>query len=152
MPFAGLQPGVTPLSSTGATGQSAQFATGYNPPPSANITPPPARKRARRGLWIVLVVLLVLVVVGGSLGAYFAFFSKGTAALPPASTVIGHAYFASSGLLSANEESNQGIADQIQIKLDNITPPQQGMSYYAWLVNDRTQQWNPLALGRSAHL
>jgi len=92
-------------------------------------------------------VLLVLVLAGSSLGAYFAFFSKSNTPAPTASSTVGHAYFGSSGLLSANPESNQGITDQIQVKMDNIPPPQAGMAYYVWLVNDKTQQWSPLALG-----
>jgi hypothetical protein len=63
------------------------------------------------------------------------------------SSIVGHAYFASSGLLSANLESNQGITDQVQIRLNNISPPQTGMSYYAWLLNDTTKEWNPVFLG-----
>jgi hypothetical protein len=49
--------------------------------------------------------------------------------------------------LSSNPESNQGITDEVQVKLNDVSPPPNGMSYYAWLVNDKTQQWNPLYLG-----
>ena len=153
-PFTGLQSGVTPGAAAYTQEQAAQHSpAGIYPsapastpviPPSPPSPPSPAR---RRGLWIALIVLLVLVVVGSSLGAYFVFFAKGGSPNAAASSIVGHAYFASSGLLSSNPESNQGITDQVQVKLDNIPPPQTGMNYYAWLINDKTKEWNPLYLG-----
>ena len=47
----------------------------------------------------------------------------------------GQAYFLSSGQLDPG--SAQGIADQLQIQLNNIPDPQAGKSYYAWLLADR---------------
>jgi len=148
----GLVGSLTPIPY--APGQSAQSsASGYStsPPASSPAAPPlqspPGRKPRRRGLWIALSILLLLVVVGSSLGAYFAFFSKSNPATTTAPLIVGHAYFVSSGLLSSNPESNQGITDEVQVRIDNIQPPQEGMSYYAWLLNDITQQWNPIALG-----
>ncbi len=130
---------------TFAPGQSAQSfpATSYAQPP----VPPASQKPRKQGLWIVLAALLILALIGSGLGAYFAFFSKGSP--PPATTslTVGHAYFVSSGLLSSTLESSQGITDQLQVKLDNIPPPQAGMSYYAWLLNDKTKDWNPIFLG-----
>lgn len=98
----------------------------------------------RRGLLIALAALLILALVGSVLGAYFAFFSKGTA--PVAPTIVGHAYFASSGLLSP--DSKQGITDQLQINLENIPPPQPGKSYYAWLLNDITVEFKAIFVGQ----
>jgi hypothetical protein len=104
------------------------------------------RKPRRSLLWIALVALLLLVLVGSSLGAYFAFFAKGTASSTP--LMVGHAYFVSSGLLSSNPGSNQGITDQLQIKLENIPPPQSGKDYYAWLLNDITLDSKAIPLGQ----
>jgi serine/threonine protein kinase len=152
-PFGGPRPvgAITPTVATSSPGQSAQSlpTVPYQQPPGQPPTAPPARRPRRRGLWVALIVLLVLVVAGSSLGAYFAFFSKGGSQGPVTtnSSIVGHAYFASSGLLSANLESNQGITDQVQIRLNNISPPQTGMSYYAWLLNDTTKEWNPVFLG-----
>ncbi len=145
-PFTGLQPGasLTPVTSTYSPGQAGQSTPTGNYPPSP--APPAARRPRRQGLWISLIVLLILVVIGSSLGAYLILSAK-TPAATSTPSIVGHAYFVSSGLLSANPESNQGITDQVQVKLDNIPPPQAGMSYYAWLLNDKTQQWNPIALG-----
>jgi eukaryotic-like serine/threonine-protein kinase len=146
-PFAGLQTGSTPASPT--YGQSTPgFPTApYTQPTPQPPAAPPSRKPRRRGLWIALSALLVLVVVASGLGAYFAFFSKSTPPATSTSSILGHAYFASSGLLSSNPGSNQGITDELQVKLDNIPLPQAGMSYYAWLLNDKTQVWNPIYLG-----
>lgn len=117
-------------------------------PPVPTPAAPPSQKPRRRALWIISSALLVLVVIGSVLGAYFTFFSKST---PPAATapgIVGYAYFVSSGLLSANPASNQGITDQLQVSLTHIPPPPQGKSYYAWLLNDRTLEWNPIRLGQ----
>jgi hypothetical protein len=88
------------------------------------------------------------VLVGSSLGAYFTFFSKGAPSKTTTPTLVGHAYFVSSGLLSANQGSNQGITDQLQISLKNIPPPPQGKGYYAWLLNNRSLDWKPINLGQ----
>ncbi len=58
------------------------------------------------------------------------------------------AYFVSSGLLSANPQSSQGITDQLVIELNNIPSPPPDKSYYAWLLNDRFLEWNPIPLGK----
>ena len=144
-PYQAVQPGgpITPMPPTFAPGQSAQSfpATSYAQPP----VPPASQKPRKRGLWIALAALLILALIGSSLGAYFAFFSKGS---PPAtSLLVGHAYFVSSGLLSSTPGSNQGITDQLQIKLEKIPSPQPGKSYYAWLLNDRKLDWKPILLG-----
>ncbi len=136
-PYAAAQPG--------GPAQSLP-ATSYAQPPAM----PPSRKPARRTLWIVLAALLILALVGSGLGAYFAFFAKSATPPPPVSTssIVGHAYFVSSGLLSADINSNQGITDQLQIKLSNVSTPPPGKSYYAWLLNNSTLPWQPIPLGQ----
>jgi eukaryotic-like serine/threonine-protein kinase len=64
----------------------------------------------------------------------------------PSPPIIGHAYFVSSRLVIP--ETNQGITDELQINLGNIPPAQSGKSYYAWLLNDKTLDWNPIFLGQ----
>ncbi len=116
--------------------------------PTMPVPPPPVmaspQKSRRRGLWIALSVLLALVVIGSGLGAYFTFFSKSASTGPQ---IVGHAYFISSGLLSSTTESSQGITDELEIKLNNIPPPQVGKRYYAWLLNPPGQDWQPISLG-----
>jgi eukaryotic-like serine/threonine-protein kinase len=149
-PYATVQPGrpMTPMPSTIVPGQAAQSfpATSYAQPPA----PPPSRKPGRRPFRIALAVLLILVLVGSGLSAYLAFFSKSTTTTPGTSapSIIGHAYFVSSGLLSANIGSSQGITDQLQIKLENVPLPPTGKSYYGWLLNDKTLEWKPITLGQ----
>ena len=107
----------------------------------------PSRLPKGNRLLLGLSLLLVLVLIGSGLGAYFTFFSHHSS--PPIATqsVAGYAYFVSSGLLSANPNSNQGITDELQITLKNIPNPPSGKSYYAWLLNDKTLQWSPIQLG-----
>jgi eukaryotic-like serine/threonine-protein kinase len=136
-PYPAVQPG----------GPAQSFPpTSYTQPPAIS----PERKPARRRLWIILAAMLILVLVGSSLGAYFAFFAKGGTPPPsgPISSIPGHAYFVSSGLLSTDVNSNQGITDQLQIKLSNVSPAPLGKGYYAWLLNDKTLQWHPIPLGQ----
>lgn len=141
---------VTPMPSPPSSGQSAQYLPANSSVPPLTPTLPAFRKSRRPLLWIVLAVLLLLLLVGSSLGAYFTFFSKGTSpsAHSSAPLIVGHAYFVSSGLLSSNPGSNQGITDQLQIKLDNIPPPQSGKGYYAWLLNDINLDSKAIPLGQ----
>ena len=157
----GGSPGTAPYSTTpypGAARSSQPYpavqpagaiqslpATSHAQPPAAS----PSQKPGRRTLRIALTALLILVLVGSGLGAYFAFFSKG--ATPPVvstPSIAGHAYFVSSGLLSADIKSNQGITDELQIRLGNVSPPPLGKAYYAWLLNDKTLAWQPIPLGQ----
>jgi hypothetical protein len=62
---------------------------------------------------------------------------------------MGHAYFASSGFISP--DSREGITDELQINLVNISPAPTGKSYYAWLLNDKTLDWKPIYLGQLAY-
>ncbi len=124
------------------------YSTG-NPPVWNSMQPPTApasKKPGKRNLWIALAALLILALLGSALGAYFVFSPKGTTATTP--QIVGHAYFVSSGLLSP--DSREGITDQLQIRVDNVSPPQSGKSYYAWLLNDKTMNWRPILLGTLA--
>jgi serine/threonine protein kinase len=151
-PFTGPQSGasLTPVQSASYSTEhltpSGYVAPAVSPQPLSPPSPQVRRPR-RRGLWIALSVVLLLLVVGSSLGAYFLYFAKNNNTTTSTVPIVGHAYFASSGLLSSNPESNQGITDELQVQLNNIPPPPSGKSYYAWLLNDTTQQWNPIPLG-----
>jgi serine/threonine protein kinase len=119
-------PGLTP-GQVGAPATPAVPAT-----PSPQITKPPLLKprttRQRRGLILGLLALVVLLVVG-SLGVYFLFLSA-----VPANPLVGHAFFTSSGQLN---DKVQGIADGLQVDLQNVQPPAVGKSYYLWLLPDK---------------
>lgn len=100
-------------------------------PPGLPPSSPP--KRQWKGWYTALIVLLVVALLGSSLGAFLFLRNKANqpAAVPPG----GQAFFLSSGQLDPG--SAQGIADQMQIELQNIPDPQSGKSYYAWLLADR---------------
>jgi len=117
------------------------------PPPTA----PTSKRPRRRGLLIAMIVILILAVIGSALGAYFTFFAKGTPATTTTTTpqLFGHAYFVSSGFVSP--DSRQGITDELQINLVNVSPAPSGKSYYAWLLNDITMDWKPIYLGQLAY-
>jgi eukaryotic-like serine/threonine-protein kinase len=120
---------------------------GSTPPPTA----PTSKRPRRRGLLIAMIVILILAVIGSALGAYFTFFAKGTTATTTTTTpqLFGHAYFVSSGFVSP--DSRQGITDELQINLVNVSPAPSGKSYYAWLLNDITMDWKPIYLGQLAY-
>lgn len=131
--MAGLQPGSvsTPVSTMKMPSDPAATVL---TPPARPAAPPPARLGKRwKGLHTVLVVLVLLALLG-SLSAYFVFFHKNNqpvvAAVPG-----GEAFFLSSGQYDFG--TSQGIGDMLQIALRNISNPQPGKSYYAWLLADR---------------
>jgi hypothetical protein len=99
--------------------------------PPATTAPPmlaPKMTRQQRGLVIGLLALVALL-IGGSLGAYFLFLSPASA-----NQLVGRAFFVSSGQLN---DGAQGIADTLQIDLQNIQAPPAGKSYYLWLLADK---------------
>jgi serine/threonine protein kinase len=108
------------------------------PTPSAPpfVLPPPSAPRRRLSRWyIAFAVLLLVVLIGAGLGGYRVFFSHSNTAgnvLPP-NAVADHAFFVSSGQLA---DGSQGIADQLQVDMQNVQPPTTGKSYYLWLLAD----------------
>jgi len=57
---------------------------------------------------------------------------------------VGHAFYVSSGQLA---EGSQGIADQLQVDLQNVKVPPPGKSYYLWLLPDKDTTPKPDLLG-----
>src|SRR5437588_9924918 len=139
---------ITPMPPTHSPGRSAPDLSTVVPvqPPS----PVSPQQRGRRRLLIALIALLIIVLIASGVGTYFAFLPHGnnTGSLAPRVPLVGHAFFISSGLNSTNPESSQGITDKLQINLQKIAPPQPGKSYYAWLLNSKTSELNPIPLGR----
>ena len=105
----------------------------YSQPSSANPSgaspslPPSSPPSRRRTFYIVGAVLLLVALLGVGLASFFYL-----PTLHPAPS--GHAFYVSSGQLGAGA---QGIADQMQIDLQNIPAPQPGKSYHAWLLGDQ---------------
>jgi eukaryotic-like serine/threonine-protein kinase len=100
--------------------------------PGAPVPPSSPPKRQWKGWYTALIVLLVVALLGSSLGAFLVLHNR---ANQPAAVPGGQAFFLSSGQLDPG--SAQGIADQMQIELQNVSDPQPGKSYYAWLLADR---------------
>lgn len=103
-------------------------------PPVRSSSPPHTLLRGRKRLFIALFVILLLL-ASGSIGAIFVFpaYHKN----PPAATtvpVVGDVFFLNSGQL--NDQNSQGIEDELQVDLHNISNPAAGKSYYAWLLPD----------------
>ena len=103
----------------------------------------PVQKRRPGKLYIVLAAVLLVVLAGSALGAYL-IYTRSTPSTQP--TIVGHAFFVSSGLLSS-QNSNQGITDELQINLQNLPDPQPGKRYYAWLLNDHQIDLPAVPLG-----
>lgn len=110
-----------------------------NVPPSASSG---AAKR-RQGWLPVAIVFLVLVLIGSGLGAYFLLFKHVQAVT--ASPIVGQVYYLSSGQL--NPPTAQGIADQMQVDLQNVPAPRSGDSYYVWLLGDIHPDTHPDLIG-----
>ena len=136
--------------STPLPGQAVLTPPGVVPMPTPAASPP--QRHRRRPLFIALIALLIIVLLSSGIGSYFAFFAHGntTGSVPPTIPIVGHAFFISSGLLSTNPESNQGITDQLQINMQKLPPPHAGKAYYAWLLNqtETNSDWFPIYLGQ----
>ncbi len=153
VPSAALTPQGQPASMPTAFAPGQVFSTGPSVllSPLSPVLPPPQEpphgQSRRRGLWIALSVLLVVLVLGGGLGAY-ALANRASGSSGAVSSIVGHAYFVSSGLLSANPDAAtvQGITDELEIRLENVPPLPAGKGYYGWLLNAKSKPWLPIAL------
>jgi len=102
-------------------------------------TAPPPRKTPR-ALIFGLIALIVIILLGGLAGAYFQFLRPVSTPPLAAGTVVGHAFYVSSGQLVSDGKSAadaRGIADELQVDLQNVQPPPSGKSYYLWLLADK---------------
>ncbi|HEY6286055.1 MAG TPA: serine/threonine-protein kinase, partial [Ktedonobacteraceae bacterium] len=97
-------------------------------PSSPPLTPVPPKRRNR--LLLVLASLLLFALVGS--GVLVFLLSHGGSVT--ANQLAGSVFFVNSGQL--NEDSNQGLNDELQIDLNNVPAPDPGKSYYAWLLGD----------------
>jgi len=121
--------------------------TPTTPPPLFVPTPPPSPTRQRRWPLFSLIALLLIALVGGSLAAYFLFMQHSGATsggAPVQGPIVGHAFYVSSGQLG---DGAQGIADELQVDLQNVQTPPPGKSYYLWLLADKVTTHKPDNLG-----
>ncbi len=112
--------------------------------PSQTSLPPyaPNRKKPRRTLLIGLIILLILLLLGSGLIALNLL--THTTSTTQVNPIVGYAFFTSSKL--ETDFSAQGINDELQIDLHNISTPPQGKSYYAWLLSDKSSDSNKVLL------
>jgi eukaryotic-like serine/threonine-protein kinase len=100
-----------------------------------------ARRKGQRSSFLPfsLLMLILVALVGSILGALLLLVPGSVVPGSVASTnsVVGHAYFVSSGQMNGN--SNQGIIDEMQVDISNVAEPAVGKSYYAWLLGDKNQ-------------
>ncbi len=123
----------SPIATPGAIrGSSAPVTPMVATPPMAPTPPSSPHKRQWKWWYTAVIALVIVALIGSSLGAFFVLRNKTNQAAVIAG---GQAYFLSSGQFDPG--SAQGIADQLQIQLNNIPDPQAGKSYYAWLLADR---------------
>jgi len=110
------------------------------PIPDAPTQLPPAPQakviRQRRGLSPVLIILSLLILAGAGLGS-FVVISRAVPVTPVVAHPVGSITFLSSEQL--NENTSQGIDDELQITLHKLGTPASGKSYYAWLLGDKNQ-------------
>ncbi|GCE31126.1 hypothetical protein KDA_66100 [Dictyobacter alpinus] len=104
-------------------------------PPLVAATPPKPRSRRLPAIITVITVALILAVVGSFLIFSHSFQSTALEASAPAD--VGHLSFISSG--QVNENTSQGIADQVVLDVHSLPTPRAGKKYYAWLLGDKNQ-------------
>lgn len=131
----------TPVPPSGDNPGSGSFVPTQSSPMLA-LPQPPSPPRRRRGLLFALIALIIIL-LAGSLGAYFLFLRPGGGASPTTS-IVGHAFYVSSGQLA---DGAQGVADQLQVDLQNVQAPPPGKSYYLWLLPDKDTTPKPDLLG-----
>ncbi len=85
----------------------------------------------------VLIALMILALSAAGLASLLVFYHVPATSGASAPVVVGHVYFLSSGQM--NENTNQGIDDEVQIDLHGLTNPAPGKKYYAWLLGDKSQ-------------
>lgn len=130
-------------------------ATTNTNPLGPDTSPPPRRRKLvpilTVGSAVLISAILVLVVASLGLGNFppstaLKNTSSAHAPIVPPSQVVGRVFFSSSGQI--NENTSQGIADQVELDLSNIHDPAVGKSYYAWLLNDDPVEGKALLLGQ----
>src|SRR5260370_3902460 len=95
--------------------QTPQDFSAPPPPPLSSSTPP---KRQWKGWYTAVIVLVIVALLGSSLGAFLVLRNKTN---QTAVVHGGQAFLLSSGQL--DPVTAQGIADQLQIQLQNIPDP-----------------------------
>lgn len=140
----GISLAVQPLTvaAEGGSGRQGPTSDGGLPPQKPEAMLARSRRRANRTLAIIAVLVLLFI-----LGAGFGAMQLMQRNAFVSGRRVGHAFFLNSGQL--NQNTTQGINDELQVDLTNLPAPAAGKSYYAWLLGDVKQsEAVPLSLGR----
>ncbi len=143
-PSAPITPTPGTWSGMSANRVQGDLSTIAPPPQTASPPAPPARKRSRK--WLLIGSIVALIVVLGGVLATFLLLNRASQTAGKQGSIVGHAFFVSSGQVSL--DSSVGIADQLQVLLQNLPPPQAGKNYWVWLLSDSKTQALPLSLGQ----
>jgi serine/threonine protein kinase len=119
---------VAPLPTSVKQNASTPDVLPTTPLQPANLAKPNKTHNNRIITWIAGLLIVCIIA-----GIVVAFYIPGL--LAPSTPIIGQAFYTSSGLITPG--TAQGIADEMQIDLRNISPPQAGKSYYVWLLDDK---------------
>jgi hypothetical protein len=151
-----IQEQATPVSETAyGPGEDEPFSwssSGYHPVLPLPETRPPRKQRSRKFLVLVVTSLFLAIISVTLLPILFAQPSSSPLIIQPHQSAptdanVGQLRFTSSGQLDPN--SRTGLNDVVSLTLDSVIPPPVGMSLYAWLLSDKTQDSRaPILLGK----
>ncbi|GER90807.1 hypothetical protein KDW_49690 [Dictyobacter vulcani] len=117
------------------TSQSSPVAAPQQQQPLPVVTPPKARSKRLPTMLTVITGALILAIIGSFL--IFSHSFQSMAVQTPAPTSVGRLSFISSG--QVNENTSQGIADQVVLDVHSLPNPGANKKYYAWLLGDKNQ-------------
>jgi serine/threonine protein kinase len=114
------------------SGEAPSVAPSHGPLSPTSSFPPPGKRRSNS--LVICAIIALALLLGGGFGTLLLLSQRDTTASVQGT---GQAFFLNSGQL--NENSNQGINDELQVNLSNMPGPATGKSYYAWLLGDSSQ-------------
>jgi serine/threonine protein kinase len=126
-----------PLANTPRSNNSTATSHGNNTHLPVNSAAPFRKTRKKHSRLFITLLVLLFLLLSSSLGALYWIVYHHTSANPTslANQVVGQAFFVSTGQL--NENTTQGLKNELQLNLSHIPDLPAGKSYCAWLLSDR---------------
>jgi serine/threonine protein kinase len=87
-----------------------------------------------RAVFVALIALLIFALVGAGIASFF-YIRTQQSSSSAGNQIIGHAFYISTGQI--NDNSTQGLNNELQINVSSIPTLPAGKGYYAWLLNDK---------------
>ena len=107
---------------------------------------PATRKRQKMRIVIAALLIGILIVAGSGI-LFLQLATHQTASTTGAGATVGQAFFLSN--INLTQDTTKGNNSRLGIDLKTIPAPQQGKSYYAWLLPDkRNPEGIPVLLGK----